>query len=459
MGLFSFIGRIFGFGGGGGTEAVTDRFDQHAGDEASASQSRSADQQSSSDGQAHQSGQKRKPVGIREGRPLKRPLPRLRYESSLVPTPASAELHESDREPYAFARFGPFRGTFLDLSQDADPGWLNEFKLPELRTPEDLADFLGLTINELAWLANRCQEDGRPQSLQKWHYTHRWLPKKSGGFRLLEIPKPKLKEVQHKILTGILNKVPAHRSAHGFVKGRSPISNADAHVGADVLYKLDLQNFYGTVRHNRVVAIFRTIGFSREVSMWLAMLTTSLPPYELRPPAPTAYYNSDWYARHLPQGTPTSPALANLSAYSLDVRLTGLARKYGATYTRYADDLTFSGSRSLINGLRQFIPLTEQIVRDERFRINSKKRRVLRSNQRMTVTGVVVNEHLNMSRRDYDRLKAVLHNCVKQGPDSQNRDNVADFEAHLRGRVEYACQLNPSRGAKLRALYDAIRWS
>ena len=444
MSLFRFLARMLGFGE---SESSITR-----------SEPSSTTVSHSTASQATVGPLRRKTVGIREGQPLKRGLSKLRYESSLVKTPAAIEVVESNVEPYEFARFGPFRGTYLDLSQDADSGWLDEFNLPDLRTPRDLADYLEVPLGRLAWLANRCRSRGNVDALSRWHYTPKWLSKRRGGVRLIEIPKPQLRLVQDRILKRILNNVPPHRAAHGFVRGRSAITNADLHVGAGVIYKIDLEDFYGTIRLARVVSIFRTLGFSREVAMWLGHLTTSMPPRELQPPSYVKSQNVNWFTRHLPQGAPTSPALANLSAYSLDVRMTGLAKSYNAAYSRYADDLTFSGPRRLIKGLRQFIPLTDQIVQSERFRINKAKRRVLRGHQRMTVTGIVVNDHLNMSRADYDRLKAILHNCVKHGAASQNRDDHPDFEAHLRGRVEYASQLNPLRGAKLKAIYEQIIW-
>src|SRR5690606_33460711 len=109
----------------------------------------------------------------------------------------------------------------------------------------------------------------------------------------------------------------------------------------------------------------------------------------------------------------TSPAIANLSAYGLDVRLAGLAQAYGLTYTRYADDLTLSGGGLKIPALREVIPLASQIISAERFAANHAKRRVVRNNQQMSVTGVVVNQRMNVSRKEFDRLKAILHNCIK----------------------------------------------
>lgn len=395
-----------------------------------------------------------------EGNGLRRMIRPLRYKSSLITTPSNVEVVESPTPPYDYARFGNYPNTFLDLSRDADADWLKEFDLPKLTTPEELADWLDLPLGQVAWLAGRFESGNRPDSVAKWHYTPQWIAKKSGGYRLLEIPKPGLKMVQTKILREILDKIPAHRAAHGFVSKRSAITNADVHAGAGVLFQLDLENFYTTVLFSRVVAIFRTVGFSRDVAIWLARLTTSSVPYALQPPADASNMPTDLYRpRHLPQGAPTSPALANLSAYSLDVRLAGLAKSYKAVYTRYADDITFSGAGRFIPALRQFIPLAETIVRDERFKINKRKRKVLRRHQRMTVTGVVVNKHVNVSRRDYDRLKAIVHNCVKSGPESQNRDQHPDFAAHLRGRIEYVRQLNPARGEKLMAEFAKIRWT
>ena len=163
--------------------------------------------------------------------------------------------------------------------------------------------------------------------------------------------------------------------------------------------------------------------------------------------------------RHLPQGAPTSPALANLSAYRLDLRLAGLSKSFGAVYTRYADDLAISGPQKLAGGLKVLIPLVQQIVRQERFRLNSAKRRILRSHQRLTVAGVVVNERTNVSRADFDRLKAILNNCVRLGPSTQNREAVDDFASHLRGRIAHVLQLNRARGEKLTAIFNRIDWN
>jgi RNA-directed DNA polymerase len=394
----------------------------------------------------------------REFHPRDKPpvkLEPLQYESSLVPTPVQQEIVEA--KPYRFAYCGPRHGQYLDLSQDCDARWLEYYGLPFLKTPDELADWLHLPVGKLAWLTHRTLDGHRPKSEQAAHYHFRWIRKRSGGWRLIEAPKPELKRVQTQILREILDRVPPHAAAHGFIAGRSILTNAQPHVGKRYVLKFDLEDFYPSVRYPRVVAIYRSLGFSREVGIWLARLTTSALPWNMN--SPPGVESMAYAARHLPQGAPTSPALANLSAFGLDVRLSGLARAYGLVYTRYADDLTFSGSGRTVPALREVISLVTKIIRDEGFIANDAKRRVVRNSQRMTVTGVVVNERINVSRKEFDRLKAILHNCLRHGPRSQNGDGLEDFAAHLRGRIAHVLQLNPTRGEKLLALYDRIDWS
>jgi retron-type reverse transcriptase len=223
--------------------------------------------------------------------------------------------------------------------------------------------------------------------------------------------------------------------------------------------KLDLENFYPAVRYSRIVAIFRSLGYSREAAIWLSRLCTSAAPATL-PFGPTGPHDLlPYLPRHLPQGAPTSPALANLSTFVLDLRLSGLARAYGAVYTRYADDLTFSGSHRFAGALRDFLQISARIISQERFRVNRKKRKVLRRTSRQVVTGVVVNDRLNVDRREYDRLRAILHNCRKTGPSLQNHDSREDFRAHLRGRIAYVAAIHPARGARLLTIFNQIAWT
>jgi len=359
---------------------------------------------------------------------------------------------------YLYARWGSQTGHYLDLSRDADLQKLSQRGLPVFHTPEQLADWAGIPLNRLAWLIHRFSE-GRPGSVQEAHYHFRWLKKRSAGWRLIESPKSTLKSLQHKILREILDRVSVHPTAHGFAAGRSILTNAQPHAGQDVLLKFDLSNFYATVCFARVVAIFRRLGYSREAAIWLASLTTSCVPYNLGFQEQGPYALSVYLSRHLPQGAPTSPALANLSAFGLDVRLSGLANSFGANYTRYADDLTFSGSSEFGHGLRTFIPLTQKIIRQEWFNLNYAKRKILRAHQRQVVTGVVVNDKPNINRREFDLLKAILTNCQRHGPSTQNRHDIADFYHHLQGRIAHVSMLNLDRGQRLTELFARIDWS
>ena len=165
------------------------------------------------------------------------------------------------------------------------------------------------------------------------------------------------------------------------------------------------------------------------------------------------------YARpHLPQGAPTSPALANLSAYRLDCRLEGLANSAGATYTRYADDLAFSGDTQFRRSLNRFISRVCSIVIEEGFRVNNRKIRVMERGSQQRIAGLVVNQKINISRFEYDRLKATLTNCIRQGWNSQNHLGHANYRSHLAGRISFFEAINPAKGRKLRTLFDRIDW-
>lgn len=382
-------------------------------------------------------------------------LDRLRYRSASEGGPAPATV---SKRAYRFGR-PSIHGGWLDLSQDQDDDRLDRFNLPRFRNPEELAAWLEIPLGQLAWLVHRFDADQRPADESAAHYCYRWIKKRTGGSRLIEAPKAKLKQVQRRILEGILNAVPPHPAAHGFVASRSIRSNAAPHAGQRVVVKLDLENFYPSVSLNRVAAIFRSLGYSREAAIWLSRLTTAALPASFIGQSIANAALIPYLGRRLPQGAPTSPALANLSAFSLDLRLAGLARSFGAQYTRYADDLTFSGDERFLRSLAVFLPLVGKIVQSERFVLHKTKRKVIRNSQRQTVTGVVVNTRPNIVRRDFDALKAILTNCVRRGPSTQNHDRHENFAAHLLGRIAHVAQLNPARGEKLRRLYAQIDWN
>jgi len=335
--------------------------------------------------------------------------------------------------------------------------------LPALPTLGALADWLQLDSLDLAWFADRWRMPPGAAEMPTHHYRYRLVEKTDGSYRILEAPKRRIRDIQRKILHGLLDRVPAHDAAHGFVAGRNCLSYAAEHVGQPVVIRLDLRDFFPSVPAGRVHALLRTLGYPVGVARVLtAICTNRVPDDWLR--APGQRHRLGWSARrtyqdrHLPQGAPTSPALANLCAYRLDLRLAGLARSLGARYTRYADDLAFSGGETLARVAERFAIKVAAIALEEGFAVNPRKTRVMRPGTRQHLAGVVVNRHPNVSRDQYDALKATLHNCIRYGAATQNLDGHADFRAHLRGRVAHVCALNPQRGAKLQAMFERIDW-
>jgi hypothetical protein len=160
----------------------------------------------------------------------------------------------------------------------------------------------------------------------------------------------------------------------------------------------------------------------------------------------------------LPQGAPTSPALANICVYRVDCRLAGLAKSAGAEYTRYADDLAFSGGDAFERCVERFSTHVAAILFAEGFTVHHRKTRIMRQGVRQHLAGLVTNECMNIVRGDFDRLKATLINCVRLGPESQNRDGHSAFRMHLEGRVGFVETIHPARGQRLRAILDRIQW-
>ena len=340
-------------------------------------------------------------------------------------------------------------------------GW----DVPAIESVEKLAAWLGLTVNELLWFAD-LKGLGYSQNSEKLnHYRYRALPKPNGEIRLIEAPKHRLKELQRRILSGILSKVPPHPAAHGFIPERSIKTFTSPHVGKYVVLRMDLRHFFPSFRAARVQTVFRTMGYPEPVADLLGGLCTNCTPSETWARYGNAGdYDSRSQARmlycrpHLPQGAPTSPALANICAYRMDCRLTGLARSVGAQFTRYADDVAFSGNQDFAKNIERFSTHVGAILIEEGFNVHFRKTRVMRQGVRQHLAGVVLNRHVNIIRADFDRLKAILTNCVRHGPAGQNREALGNFRSHLEGRLAFIDMINPAKGRRLRAIFEQIRW-
>ena len=340
-----------------------------------------------------------------------------------------------------------------------------EWAVPRIESVGELAAWLNMSDTELEWFADLKRMNARSVTGELQHYHYRVLAKKSGNIRLIEAPKEKLRELQRVILREILEQIPAHAAAHGFVKRRSIKTFAAPHVGRRVVLRMDLRDFFPSISGPRVQALFRTAGYPDAVADRLGGICTNAAPRgiwktlgkELDPLA-MAEARALYAQPHLPQGAPTSPALANICSWRVDCRLSGLANAVGATYTRYADDLAFSGDEEFERRMERFALRVAVILHDEGFQVHHRKTRIMRQGVRQYLAGIVTNERLNVMRGDFDKLKAILTNCVRHGAESQNREGHPAFRQHLNGRVGFVEMVNPKKGARLRRIYEKIEW-
>lgn len=321
---------------------------------------------------------------------------------------------------------------------------------PALATPGAIAQWLCLDASELNWFAaahRGLRADPPPKAA---HYRYRWVRKRTGGWRLLEAPKPRLREMQRAILHGILDGIAPHEAVHGFRGGRSVLTHARAHVGRRVVVRMDLRDFFLGIGAGRIHGLFMAMGFPAAAAGVLSGLCTARVPLSLLrgedAPALSWSERQPFLADHLPQGAPTSPSLSNLCAFGLDLRLSGLARTLGATYTRYADDMVFSGDDELRRAADRLQAWVGAIAAQEGFAVNHRKTRVMARARRQEVTGVIVNAHPNAPREHYDLLKAMLHNARGSQPSLAWRARVC-------GHIAQVGSINPARGARLRELY------
>lgn len=357
-------------------------------------------------------------------------------------------------KPYlAATSFAPGRSSFADL------------QIPHWDTAADIAAWLKLEPSMLEWFADRkCLERRVPDGPLR-HYRYQWVIKRGGNCRLIESPKPTLKEIQRRLLRELLNEIPVHSAAHGFRAGRSVQSFVQPHIGQTFVLKMDLKDFFPSIRPMRLTGLLMSLGYPENVARIITGLCSNCVPADAwnnypRREAWEEMRRSEQLLRqpHFPQGAPTSPAIANICAYRLDCRLTGLAQAAGANYTRYSDDLVFSGGPDFKRQADRFHIRVAAIACSEGFTVNHHKTRMMSQSLRQQAAGVVLNAKPNAPRRDYEQLKAILHRSIFEGPASQNRDRHPDFRRHLEGRMNYIGGWNPLRRNKLQKLFDQINW-
>ena len=326
---------------------------------------------------------------------------------------------------------------------------LQAARIPMLAHPADVAKALKIPLKRLRWLCFHSEAATRT------HYIRFTVPKKNGGTRELAAPHRDLARCQNWILENILEKVPVHTCAHGFIPKRGTLTNAKPHVGQAAVLNLDLKDFFPSIRFPRVRGIFAKMGYSPAAATILALLCTESPRRTVQYAGKTFHVATG--PRALPQGACTSPALSNLAARKLDARLQGIATKLGWIYTRYADDMTFSASGEAAQKSGYLLARIRHIAENETFDVNEEKTRIQRVDTAQMVTGIVVNKRPGVPRKLARRLRAILHRAKKEGLAAQNRENKPHFEAWLRGMISYVAMVNPGQGKSLQHAFDSLK--
>lgn len=212
--------------------------------------------------------------------------------------------------------------------------------LPVIFSLKHLSVMLGINYSRLMEIINSNEAE----------YKNYKIKKRSGGFRSIQSPKPQLLFIQKWIYQNILLKIRLNEGCFGFRKRYSIKENAMLHQNQEAILKIDLYRFFDTITQERVFGMFKSIGYHSNLSVYLAKLTTTVPPYKYEETVLEDKYIPDKFLERirnsksfLPQGAPSSPYISNIIASKLDLRLGTLSKKIGCNYSRYADDLTFSG--------------------------------------------------------------------------------------------------------------------
>lgn len=234
------------------------------------------------------------------------------------------------------------------------------------------------------------------------YYLTYTIPKKTGGERLIAQPSRELKAIQSWLLRNILDKLSSSNASKGFELGTSIYDNAYPHIGSNVILSLDIDNFFPSIPANKVYGVFYSLGYTKLISSAFTSICT--------------------FKGFLPQGSPASPKLANLVCSKLDSRIQGYAGKNGIIFTRYADDITLScQSIKKIEKAKYFI---QTVIKDEGFRVNKKKTRLMGLRKKKSVTGLVVSSNkAGVGREVYREMRVKLHHLYTGKADNYSHVN------------------------------------
>ena len=306
---------------------------------------------------------------------------------------------------------------------------LISLNLPVIFDKEHFAALVGMETTELG---------GMMSHLEEKYYRKAEIEKRNGGTRELLIPAMRLRLVQRWILKNILYNIQISDYAMGFRKKHSIATNAEPHIGKKCIVNMDLKDFFPSITQRQVFQVFYYYGYTIGVSYLLSRLCT--------------------YEGIVPQGAPTSPYLSNIICLKLDKRLSKLAEKYEADYTRYADDMTFSGGQ----GLKKIIVPVTKIVEDEGFTVNERKTRVQFEHQRQEVTGVNVSGgKITVDKQYKKKIFQEIYYCKKYGPSNHLKHikcNKRFYKEHMYGKAYYVHMIEPEVGKEILRQLDEIDW-
>ncbi|MCD7902075.1 MAG: retron St85 family RNA-directed DNA polymerase [Bacteroides sp.] len=325
---------------------------------------------------------------------------------------------------------------------------LQKYNLPVFSSLTELANSMNLDLAKLRYLIFQRQVS------RHTHYHTFEIPKKSGGKRKISAPKRQMKALQRWILDTILSPISMDEHAHGFIKNRSILTNAQPHTGKEIVINVDLKDFFPSIDFKRVKGLFHKLGYSEQMAIIFALICTQAETETVEMDGVRYYVQRG--KRILPQGSPASPAISNLVAYKLDKKVNGLAEKLGFTYTRYADDLSFSTFRRNEKNVARLLHFLGKIIESEGLVMHPDKTQVMRNGGLQKVTGIVVNEKLNVQREQLRKFRALLHNIEVNGWKDQRWGHAHNLIHSIEGYIQFVKMVNPRKGDKFRKQLDQI---
>lgn len=332
---------------------------------------------------------------------------------------------------------------------------LRSRNLPIIYTLEHLCLLAEVNINKIKKIC---------RSTRISEYKRFKLRKKRGGFRVIQTPKVELKYLQKWILINILQKIPSHSSCKGFDKTLSIKKNAEVHLKKESILKIDLLRFYDSINEKRVYGVFKYIGYHPNLAVSLAKICTIVPDNQFL----SSFKRKELELKNtiiakseglIPQGAPSSPKLSNLISISLDYRLSKLALMNALSYSRYADDITFSGTLETLKKVKSTI---YRIVKDENLFVNYSKTKILKRGNPFFVTGLAVNNnHVTIPKKRKTDIEHHLFHCLKNGVEAHIincKIKNKNFKDWLLGNIAFVFSVEKELGEKYFTDFNNIQW-